>query len=350
MSKHLIILLLAVFVINFSKAQKTEIAVSDTKQNFDTNYIACFDDLLSVRVYGISKFNKFELYYDKDKKSDSLISYSPNELLNLGFGFNYKWMSFAMAFNFRFINKDNDIYGETQKFDIQANMYKRKLTIDAYYQDYKGYYIDNPQDFLVSWNDTLPFPQRQDIKTTAVGASCIYTFNHEKFSYRSSFIQNEWQKKSAGSLLLGNYLSYYRILADSSIVPGELKDSIDPTNNIKGAEFANLGISCGYAYTVVIRQHFFITLSMASGISLQYFNTEAEDKEYNSTKPLKLSSNIQTRIATGYNSRKFYTGICFVSNNFEINREDASKLNYEIGNVKFFYGRRFGIRKKVTIQ
>ena len=72
----------------------------------DTVYIKDLSHKLSIRIFGVNKFTRFDI---KDNGIDSLVSYSPNRNLNLGFGLNYKWFGLWIAFNFPFINNDDDI-------------------------------------------------------------------------------------------------------------------------------------------------------------------------------------------------------------------------------------------------
>ena len=91
---------------------------NDTVPRFDTSYYVSLRDKLTLYVYGISKFSEFNL---SNTETGQDLSYKPNTRFNLGLGFNYKWLGLSTTFNFRFINSDDEIYGETSIFDIQAD-------------------------------------------------------------------------------------------------------------------------------------------------------------------------------------------------------------------------------------
>lgn len=327
----------------FQTVGQVSMNVQKNKKNLiNNNYLESYADLLTLRAYGISKYNSFTI---NDEPSGTSIEYKPNAKFNIGFGFNYKWIGLNFAFNFPFINDDNEKYGETKRFDAQLNSYGRKIGFDIWLQSYDGYYIDKPQSFIKDWNDSLPYPIRQDVRTVSLGAKGYYVFKHKKFSYRASFIQNEWQKKSAGSFLVGGFFSLYAIQGDSSLVPHALKDTFSLASNIVLANMYNFGIAGGYAHTFVLKQHFFLTLSLVPGISFQSIRTIAENTDYNN----KMNAPgvlLQFRGAVGYNSERLFGGLSFVNDDFALQTSESASLTYRLGNFRLFTGYRFVVAKK----
>lgn len=103
-------------------------------------------------------------------------------------------------------------------------------------QSHTGYEIskDKSKDYYFS----------SDLKTQFYGTNFYYVFNHNRFSYRAIFSQNEKQVKSSGSFLLGTSLYYNRIQSDSVVISDEIG------TNYKNLQF---GVSAGYAYTWAFR-------------------------------------------------------------------------------------------------
>ncbi len=341
MHKHFVFILIMV-VAGFSCSKTyAGIDTSDVKSKFESSYIKDFADLLSFRMYGISKHNNFNVYSDKSKET---VIYNPNTNLNLGIGFNYKWFGLGVAFNIPFINNDDDKYGKTQQMDLQTNMYGTKFVFDGVFQFYKGFYIKNPDNYINNWNNNNPYPQRFDITSVALGGNFYYIFNNKKYSYKASFVQNALQKKSAGSFISGVYFSVYGINADYSVIPFEIKSKFGNDTNLTSASSVNLGIAAGYSYTFIIKKQFFITLSVVPGLSLNS-NTRTENNVqiYDGA---KLAVRTQTRFAMGYNNKKYYAGMSAVSDNFSFNNPDNAVVNYNYGNIKIFAGKRFNIKHK----
>ncbi|MBE9469265.1 MAG: DUF4421 family protein [Bacteroidetes bacterium] len=299
--------------------------------------------MLAIKFLGVSKGTSFGVF---DKKNKSKLLYHPNEALNIGFGLSYKWFGLDLAFNIPGFNNDNGKYGSTKKSDLQTHIYTKNVIIDANFQYYKGFYIKNPKDIIDSWQRDYPYPQRSDIETVFIGCNLTYSFNNKKFSYKSAFIQNEWQKKSAGSFLLGTFSSLFSMRASEDIIPYNSTKIFDENLHLVSAASINLGISLGYIYTFVIEKNYFITLSLVPGFALGVSSgTIALNKTY--FNPSKLEGKSLARVSMGYNSKKYYCGFLFVNDNYTSAGQDKSMgVNYGTNFFKFFLGRKISIRKR----
>jgi len=312
---------------------------STQKSKIDTNYIKDLSHKLSIRILTVNKFSSFDI---KDNDVDSMVSYSPNRNLNLGFGVNYKWFGLWMAFKFPFLNDDDAKYGETKRFDAITSIFLRKLAIDFYLSTYKGFYIENPESYLPDWDDSMPYPQRSDIRTTKIGGSCTYAFKYKKYSTKAAFIQTEQQKKSAGSFLLGGFFSYFRIEGDSSFVPYQLDEIYNPALLFNNVKVFGGGVTFGYAHTFVLWKKFYISFSLVPGVSIQGYQIAYEDGQETKTGSF-IAGRFLARVGLGYNSEKSYAGLTASSDSYSgsTGNEQRNSLNYEVGVIRFFYGRRF---------
>lgn len=312
----------------------------------DTNYIASYLDHLTTRLYASIK--SAEVSFMDNKLGKDLI-YHPNEALILGFGFNYGILGLNIGFNFPFVNNDDDKYGKTDYLDLQTHIYMPVLVLDIYLQLYKGYHLTQPNDWIIDWptHDTLP--KRPDIRSISLGLNGQYVFNHRRFSYRASYLQNEWQKKSSGSFLLGGNLFFEDTQGDSSFIPRGLADS----NFFGGLHFnqsriANIGVTAGYAQTFVVKQHFFLTLSLVGGLSgggsWVYTSEEGEPDRSGFT----AAANLTGRIAVGYNSKRFYVGVSYLGI-FIRNQSPVPQtwLGYDTGMFRLNIVYRFRLKKDI---
>jgi hypothetical protein len=64
-------------------------SAQDTIYSSGKIYYESLNDKLTIYLYGITKLNQFQL---KNAEKEDLIKYKPNERLNLGVGFNYRWL------------------------------------------------------------------------------------------------------------------------------------------------------------------------------------------------------------------------------------------------------------------
>ena len=109
------------------------------------------------------------------------------------------------------------------------------------YIDPKGYGSADPNYYYF----------RKDIKERLLGLAAYKVPNKEKFSYRAAIVQNEWQKKSAGSFLYGGEAYYGSIQGDSSLVPAKIQAGF-PQAGMTKMRYFSFGPGAGYAYTFEI--------------------------------------------------------------------------------------------------
>jgi hypothetical protein len=279
------------------------------KSTADSNYIEDHTHDITFRLYGSRKYT----YYDiVDTKTNRKIEYRPNSNFNVGFGFNYKWLGINLGFNLPFINDNDDKYGKTKYLDLQSHVYLRKLVIDFYGQYYKGYYLDNPKKVLRDYNPAMGFPLRPDLYNLDLGLSVQYILNDQRFSYRAAYLQNEYQKKSAGSFIMGGEIFAVKIKADSSLVPTNIADS----SFLRDQHYYRTGIisaaiNAGYAYTFVYQKHLFLTLSLTGGLGINHTTLYMVDGYTSRDGGWQLNNTI--RVSAGYNSTKYFAGIHYVS-------------------------------------
>src|SRR5687768_12492840 len=143
-------------------------------------YYTSYDKIITGRFYFSQKYTSFRYRHDNEGIN---IRYRPNTTLNMGIGVTYKWATLNLAYGFGFLNRDQE-KGKTRYLDLQSHLYGRKLIVDVFGQFYNGFYLDNDK-LAPALNG---YYLRPDIKVRFLGASGQYLFNHEKFSYRASFL------------------------------------------------------------------------------------------------------------------------------------------------------------------
>ena len=319
------------------------VTASAQQKAVDTNYIADHSRDLVLRTYGSNKFTRLS-FGERNTKEEVL--FKPNSNYNIGLGFNYKLLAVNIGFKAPFVNNDNDKYGKTKYIDMQAYLYLRSLTFDLYAQDYEGYYLANKQVLQKPPGDNTTLI-RSDLQTRNLGANVEYIFNNSRFSYRSTYLQNEQQKKSAGSFLLGGGLHYLHVRGDSAILPESLvyTDFFD-NHRFDDLSVFSLSANVGYAYTLVLNQHFFATGSVLAGAGTSY--TMMTDNSLNKKRSkIGVNGNGLFRLGGGYNSSRYYVGVYFVTN---ILRNSTPIRNtweqYETGMLRISFAKRFTIKPK----
>jgi hypothetical protein len=315
----------------------------------DTSYIVDYSKELTTRIFGSQKYARFRLY---DGQLEKGLAYLPNDRFLIGIGANHGILGINLGINFPFINNDDDKYGTTEYTNWTTHLIARKVFIDGILQYYKGYYLSNSHEMIQSWPDDGTYMIRGDIRTFSIGLSILYIFNNKKFSYRAGFLQNEWQKKSAGSFLAGGEAYYDIMKGDSTLIPADLlHPSFYDGLHFSRANIFSIGPMVGYAHTFVLKQHWFLSLSLTVNLALGNSVLHPDNTYSESTKSgLTFNLNTVPRLALGYNSPKW----CFdISYNNTASRNqapfDQGWIQFDTGNFRFNIVHRFHIKKPLKI-
>ena len=243
----------------------------------ENGYYKVYPHKFIVRLYLSSKFAPFTI--SSSNKQD--LNYKTNSKLNLGAGFTYRALTLNLSYGFNFLNPDKG-RGDTKGLDLQMHIYARKWAADIIGAFLRGYYL-NPKDY--NGLGLSDYYKRPDFHRNIVGISLYRVHNSDRFSYRAAFNQKDWQTKSAGSLLYGGETHYGIVKADSALVPSAAGSNYLQAN-INKINFFSIGPGIGYAYTLVLSKHFFITGSAVASINLNISKEEGSGNKYSKTKVL----------------------------------------------------------------
>jgi hypothetical protein len=322
--------LLIVACINFSALAQLE------TQKTDTAYYQPYPNKVTGRFYFSRKFTTLIV---RNGTKDYELRYRPRTTLNMGVGATYKWATLNLAYGFGFLNPEHG-RGKTRYLDLQFHSYGRKFTIDLVGSFYTGFYLA-PKGTAMA--NEAEYYLRPDLKINAGGVTVQYIFNHGKFSYRAAFLQNEWQRRSAGTLLAGLEVYTGSIQADSTMIP-TVVDRETAATELKEMRFFELGPSLGYAYTYVYKRHFFVTgagsISLSAGFNTYY---DHEGK----ARATGITPNTLFKVFGGYNSSSWAVSLLYISNAQSLarnNDERAVRLN--TGNVRLNFVYRFKPSKR----
>lgn len=291
---------------------------------FDTNYYMVYPKEANLRLYLSQKFTGFRLGFEGLPKS---LVYDPNTTRNLGVGFTYKWATLNLAYGFGFLNPNNG-RGRTRYLDLQSHQYMGKWNIDVFAQFYKGYFLNNRPSSIA--NEYL----RPDIRVTELGVTAQYVMNHERFSFKAAFLNTEYQKRSAGTWLLGGNVFYGRVKGDSALAPAF--SGVNAAENVEEASFVKMGPLGGYAHTFVIKRHYYISTGLTVHLNVGEYEFTSEN--FNEEE-FFFSTDFGIRSAIGYTSHHYNLGVMFVSANVHMSSDMRDVL--QTGNFRIVATYRF---------
>jgi len=243
----IIILLCSLLISFFANGQKP--------RDHDTVYFVTYPGTIIGRFYFSKKYTSMILPAANDEPD---LEYKPNTRLTMGIGATYNNLTLNLSYGFSFLNHDDE-KGKTKSIDLQAYFFPRKWALSILAIRHKGLYLE-PKDYAA--DEPVSYYYRPDMQQLFVGFSCYRMLNSQRFSYNGAMMQNEWQKKSAGSLILGGLIYNGQIKGDSSLIPKQVENSFPQAAGVNNINFFAVGVGGGYAYTLVIAKHFYITGSL----------------------------------------------------------------------------------------
>ncbi|MEQ8910652.1 MAG: DUF4421 domain-containing protein [Vicingaceae bacterium] len=339
--KVLYFILYFLFLAADLQAQSIEVDRNTTLRDYDTAYVQTFPERLTARVYLSRKATS--LLFERDEGPGNNLNYQPNSTMNFGIGATYKGFTLNLAYGFGFLNQEEG-KGETQYLDLQSHLYGRRYAIDLFGQFYTGMYLENTQD--IRKNFPRPYYLRPDININILGASYSWLFNSTEFSYAAAMVQNEYQKKSAGSFLAGGKFLMLSAQSDSSMIPywesDPLNDSLAGLTSMSGIL---IGPGGGYAHTFVAKKHWFVTLSLE--LNLMFGPVSYEREKQAKVEEWQFNPSVDFRMAMGYNSPQTFVGISFVQDDTALHdRTETTAAIFGVGNLRLNYAKRFQLNEK----
>src|SRR5436190_1960904 len=297
----------------------------------DTSYYETFPHTITVRLFLSRKYVHLNF---PAMGGASELEYKANAKVNLGAGITLHNFSLNIFYGFGFLNNSTKEKGKTKGLDLQLHIYPHKWAIDVLAVFPKGFYLD-PKGYAS--NNPNTYYYRPDIKQTLFGLSAYRVPNKEKFSYRAAILQTEWQKRSAGSVLFGGQVYYGDVKGDSAIVPKRIQNSFAQAG-LTEISFVNIGPGIGYAYTLVMAKHFFITGSLIGNLGIN-FNTE---KGSSKNTKVSISPAEVFKTAIGYNSRTWSVAANWTGNGIWFKGASSSKdYFWPTGQIRFVVSKKF---------
>lgn len=307
------------------------------------HYIQRFPDYFFI--YPVLKQRSLSFEMARTDKS-ALLTFKPNNTYSLGVGAYLFEVGVELGFAIPLAERSIERYGESVARDIQLTAFARRWGVDAFYQRYSGFYVQDTDQLPLP---DEPFPQRPDIATRNFGATAHYLFNHRKFSFRSAYNFAERQLYSHGSFLILASLNTFRVAADSSIVSDDRSVDFGPEVDFTRLRYTTFSVAPGYTYNFTYHS-FFLNATLAFGPAHHWINYALEG-DNDTHHDIAINSFFGSRVAIGYNGDRIFGGISFRSQGSRLRFHDVMFSNSN-SVFKMLVGYRFrevGILRKRVI-
>jgi hypothetical protein len=154
-------------------------------------------------------------------------------------------------------------------------------------------------------------------------------------------MQNERQKKSAGTWLFGMEVYSGIVAADSSIVPRVLaKEEV----GVREMRFLEIGPNVGYAYTWVYKGNFYVSGSASLSVNAGY-NRYRDDTSLTSV--VTISPNSLFRVSSGYAWNNWSVNAIYVATGLYVLGETDNHIIVNAGDMRLTLTYRFSPTRKM---
>lgn len=174
----------------------------------------------------------------------------------------------------------------------------------------EGHYWENTGDTYIrtfgNYNDGRLIKKNfSGTKQKTIGINGYFFFNNRKFSMGAAYNFSKYQKKSAGSAIIGFAYTNTDINMNLHLIPEELKPYLNkPPENYR-FHYNSYCLMSGYSFNWVLNPHFFFNISAFPGVGYTFTYEDSIEK---SNKLLALTLKGQSSIT--YNLKDFF--VCAV--------------------------------------
>ncbi|MFN9069041.1 MAG: DUF4421 family protein, partial [Bdellovibrionales bacterium] len=198
-------------------------------------------------------------------------------------------------------------FGEGSALDFQFRFDWEPLYIETYYQQYKGYYLENANEVMPSpFGSNGEYPSNSSLEAKHIGVQIFKYKNRENFHPHQSLLFIDRAQKSGGSGFYSVSLQYHEARSSQSIVPTTAFDNYGELANWQESSVLTASIGGGGAYSLVLREKWVLSGLIGFGIGQQSsLANYANDKENED----KVVFKSQVKLAAGYTTEKFISGL-----------------------------------------
>lgn len=264
-------------------------------------YIKLYDNYLNVTTGWNTRNTRYILSYPQ---YDTRFVLSPKEtdqfFVNVDYSFLFLYYSFTpRVFN---LNSSDSIKGNTSRSTFGFGFAFQQWHINFDFQNIKGYYLRNTEEFLPGWQKGDAYIQFPDLRTIQKGGQVGYNFN-KNFSISSLASGKEQQLRNV--LTLFPILAYWNIRLKDDVVDSVQQVSQDISVN------NDINVLVPVAATLVIRRNYYVSAFAGPIAGVNFFRATAYDEtgQQLTTSGTKISTGYYARASVGYTGKTFFMGV-----------------------------------------
>jgi len=290
-----------------------------------------FEDKFTVRTSIKNSFLQFRIIDPVQEGKD--IKYLPNVKTAISALIDYE--SFALSVSKDFNFRDDEKKGNTEYYDFQLFYFSKNFGCELYYQKYRGYYLDDPENFGFIAGDSKTI--RSDISTSHQGLNIYYMFT-DAYSMNAAMNQGEKQNELKGSFIIMGSFNRVKLDSSYSLIPDNQLIYYNEDSNYTGGKYFTISISPG-AGIIIPYEDLFASFAVFIGYGKSYSEYQnLDDQQTGVDNVLKVNM----KFSAGYNADNLFYGIvCNYDATNLVANENQFENSFEAGFVEIFLGTRF---------
>lgn len=257
---------------------------------------------------------------------------------NLVTGIELNYDKFSLAFGLRSTpQKKHSGKGPTETFNLNFNVGGNIWYMENQLRYFRGFYDQSSPGYDSTFKETGNYYYQPAFTNTLLRSRFMFFTNHRKFAFRSNYVCNYRQLKSAATWIICANTSINSMHNDSSFFPRASQPLYGPYAGLRGLEVFGIAASGGGALTVVLWKAFFANVMLTLGPENQWRTYFFGDK---TTRLAFISIAGDFRGSIGLNFRRCYF-ISTTSNDFTLYDNSFMKLTNRSLSGNIIFGWRF---------
>ncbi len=283
----------------------TGTAVQKKDKIADSFYIKHYDNYLNFTTGWNTRNTKYTISYPQ---YNTRFIISPKETNQFYISLDYSFLYMYYSFTPHAFNSKDTIKGNSKRSTFGTGFSFKRWSINFDYQNIKGYYLQNTNEFVPGWSKGDAYLQFPDLKTIQTGGQVGFNFNR-KFSTASLTSGKEQQLKTAATF--SPILAYWHIKMKDEPGNNSQPDNAFTVNN-------DINLLLPASANIVFAKDFYLSAFAGPIIGINFFKANGYDEQAKpiSTSETHISTGYYLRSSVGYTGKKFFTGIDFFLRNY----------------------------------
>ncbi|MBR3100982.1 MAG: DUF4421 domain-containing protein [Muribaculaceae bacterium] len=240
-----------------------------------------------------------------------------NSNLVSNIGVSLSFMAVSVGYS---VAVSNLVHGGKLSDKVDFSFTCARFAADAYYWENRNEtnvtYTDKNVD-----NDKHEFRQ-SGITRKAMGLTAYYFFNNRRYAQAAAYCFSKYQKRSAGSWLLGISMQHFDVKFDVEKLSEEGRIYIPTQADAPRILYNDYCVLFGYGYNWVLGRKWLLNFTLTPYLGYRYNHFHNRDGMASS-----LSLNARARLGAVFNHKKFFLGFQSYADHHRYKAQESHLVN-----------------------